>query len=382
MTLTNDQIIKFFDCYIPVTTCNFRCHYCYITQNKWWADKLPKFKYSPQHIAKALAKERVGGTCLINLCGGGETLLPPQMTEIVRCLLQEGHYVMIVTNGTVSKRIDEILALDESLLKRLFFKLSFQYLELKRNKLMDAFFNNVNKIKASPASFTVELTVVDELVPYIPDIKQICQQKLGTLCHLTIARDETQPSIPRLSKYSEEDFREIWKDFNSAMFDFKLPLFEQKRTEFCYAGHWSYCINFGTGDISPCYGCKSFQNIFEDVNAPIKSHPVGCSCPNPHCWNNHAFLCLGDIVDFPAPRYATIRDRICKDGSHWLKPEFQNIFSQRLDENNIHFNAEEKQKILKASNKKPLKYYKYKILSYLPIPKIQKKYRNKLRKWK
>ena len=57
--IMNDKIVKFLDCYIPVTTCNFRCHYCYITQHKKWADKLPTFKYSPEHIAKALSKDRM-----------------------------------------------------------------------------------------------------------------------------------------------------------------------------------------------------------------------------------------------------------------------------------------------------------------------------------
>ena len=318
----SDKIVKFLECYIPVKTCNFRCHYCYITQNKWWSEKLPKFKYSPEHIAHALSKKRMGGTCLVNMCAGGETLLPSEIVDITRCLLEEGHYVMIVTNGTISKRFDEILSLDNDLLKHLFFKFSFQYLELKRTGLMEQFFQNVQKVKDSPASFTVELTTCDELVPHIPDIKNVCMENLGALCHLSIARDETKPTIPRLSKYTEKQARKIWGDFDCAMFNFKLPLFEKKRTEFCYAGMWSYCIDFGTGDMNPCYRCGAVQNIFEDVDTPIKQCPIGKKCPNPHCWNNHSFLGLGDIPGFPAPRYAEIRDRICSDGSHWLNQSF------------------------------------------------------------
>ncbi|MBR1605191.1 MAG: polysaccharide pyruvyl transferase family protein [Alphaproteobacteria bacterium] len=376
----NDKIVKFLDCYVPVKTCNFKCHYCYITQNKWWGEKLPEFKYSPEYIARALSKKRLGGVSLINLCGGGETLLPPEITDIARCLLQEGHYVMIVTNTTVSKRFDEILALDKELLKRLFFKCSFQYLELKRTNLMEQFFSNIRKIKESPASFTVELTVVDELIPHIPDIKEVCMKELGALCHLTIARDETKPGIPRLSDYSCEEARKIWGDFKSPMFDFKLPLFEKKRTEFCYAGHWSYCVNLGTGDVAQCYGCGKIQNIFEDLTTPLESHPIGCHCPNPHCWNNHAFLSFGDIVGFDAPTFAQIRDRVCLDGTHWLKPEFQDIFSQRLDENNPHFSKREIGKIEKG-NKSSLKYYKYKILSKITFGKKRNKYKSKLKKW-
>jgi hypothetical protein len=275
------------------------------------------------------------------MCAGGETMLPPQIVDITRCLLEAGHYVMIVTNGTVSKRFDEILSLDSELLKRLFFKFSFQYLELKRTNLFDTFFGNVRKVKNSPASFTVEMTTVDELVPHIDDIKEICMRELGALCHLSIARDESKPTIPRLSKYTESQARKIWGDFDSAMFKFKLPLFEKKRTEFCYAGLWSYCIDFGTGDVNPCYRCEKTQNIFENLDTPLKPCPIGNHCPNPHCWNNHSFLGLGDIPGFVAPRYAEIRDRICTDGSHWLKPEFQNIFNQRLDENNKHLSEKD-----------------------------------------
>ena len=55
-------------------------------------------------MRKALSKERLGGICLINFCGGGETLLPPEIVKYIRVLLEEGHYIMIVTNATVSKR--------------------------------------------------------------------------------------------------------------------------------------------------------------------------------------------------------------------------------------------------------------------------------------
>ncbi len=106
--MEKDKIKRFIDCYVPVTTCNLRCHYCYITQQRKFDAKLPEFKYSAEHVAKALSKERLGGACCINFCGGGETLLPPEMIGIIRKLLEEGHYVMVVTNGTMSKRFDEI----------------------------------------------------------------------------------------------------------------------------------------------------------------------------------------------------------------------------------------------------------------------------------
>ena len=99
---------RFIDVWVPVTTCTLRCHYCYITHHRLFDSKLPKFKYSPETFRKGLSKERLGGVCMFNLCGGGETLLPPEMPKYIRALLEEGHYVMVVTNATVDKAFNEM----------------------------------------------------------------------------------------------------------------------------------------------------------------------------------------------------------------------------------------------------------------------------------
>ena len=56
-----EKIKKFIDCFIPITKCNFRCPYCYITQNNAWEAHIPEFKYSAKEIRHALSKERWGG---------------------------------------------------------------------------------------------------------------------------------------------------------------------------------------------------------------------------------------------------------------------------------------------------------------------------------
>ena len=70
------MIKRFIDCYIPVTQCNLKCHYCYISQLDAFQKKPADFRYSPEHIGKALSMERMQGPCVFNLCGGGETLIP------------------------------------------------------------------------------------------------------------------------------------------------------------------------------------------------------------------------------------------------------------------------------------------------------------------
>ena len=120
-----DKIKRYIDIYIPTETCNLRCHYCYIAQLKKFNSKIAKFSHSPEEMRKALSKKRLGGVCLINFCAGGETLFSAEVLPVVRELLLEGHYVMIVSNGTISKRFDEIAELPEDLRSHLFIKFSY-----------------------------------------------------------------------------------------------------------------------------------------------------------------------------------------------------------------------------------------------------------------
>ena len=96
--------------YGATTKCNLKCSYCYIIQEGRRTEKSAELKYSPEHIGKALSKKRLGGTCYISICGAGETLIPKEVPDIVKQILKQGHYVNITTNGTISDRIDEIVA--------------------------------------------------------------------------------------------------------------------------------------------------------------------------------------------------------------------------------------------------------------------------------
>jgi wyosine [tRNA(Phe)-imidazoG37] synthetase (radical SAM superfamily) len=127
-----NRIKRFIDAFVPVTTCNMSCPYCYVTQMNLSRKEIPEFEYSPEYMAKCLSKRRLGGSCAINLCGHGETLLPKELTGIIDSLLGEGHFIFVVTNGTVNKRFDEIIKLSPRRLKRLFIKFSLHYLELLR----------------------------------------------------------------------------------------------------------------------------------------------------------------------------------------------------------------------------------------------------------
>lgn len=126
-------------CDFPNNRCNLKCEYCYITQIPDWGRIQEKGKYSVEHIAKCLSAERLGGPCLINMTGTGETMLEKDIVKLCQLLLEQGHYIEFVTNLTMTKVVEQFLKLPASLQKHMEFKISFHYNELKRLHLLDNF---------------------------------------------------------------------------------------------------------------------------------------------------------------------------------------------------------------------------------------------------
>ncbi|MGI5841387.1 MAG: radical SAM protein [Patescibacteria group bacterium] len=327
---------RFIDILVPSSACNLCCHYCYVPQETKQGNA-SVFEYEPKHIRKALSKRRLGGVCHFNVCGLGETLIPEIIVDITREILKEGHFVMIVTNGTLTERFHQFTKFPVELKHRLGFKFSFHYLELVKRGMLDKFFDNIDLVKKAGMSFSVEITPSDELEPYIKEIKGICRKRVGALPHLTIPRDMKVSEIILLSKHSMDKFMKKWEGFDSEMLRFKLTTWGVKRREYCYAGVWSGLLNIGNGVLTACYCSKITQNIFRDLSKPIKFVAIGKGCKMPHCYNSHAFLTLGNIPEIKGV-YANIRNRKNEiDGSEWLRPEMKEFLSHRLENYNKKF---------------------------------------------
>lgn len=318
---------------IPNQICNLKCEYCYISQVEAWDEPI-SFKYSPDYIAKCLSQKRLGGTSLINLTGNGETMLQPDIVPLIEALLREGHYVEVVTNGTITKHINQVLELPKTLLCRLFLKISFHYKELVRLNMLDRFFENVRNIHNAGASFTLELMAYDGIENDIETIKAVCFEKIGAVCHTTIGRNDKRKDKALLSAHTNDEFREIWSSFDSPMTQFKLDMIGVKRKEFCYAGAWSLFVNMYTGEAQPCYWQPYNQNIFKDPSKPIKFIPVGHTCTQPYCTNAHAHLCWGVIPQLNTPNYSEMRNRVMDNGDEWLTEECKVFFDSKLYEAN------------------------------------------------
>ncbi|MGN0351070.1 MAG: radical SAM protein [Roseburia sp.] len=319
---------------VPIKNCNLKCEYCYISALNEVKKGPAIFKYSPEHVGRCLSQERLGGPCIINLTGGGETLIPKEMPQFIYHLLKQGHYLEVVTNGTITERFEEIATFPKEYLNRLEFKFSFHYKELKKKNWLERYFDNVKLMSSLGCSYTIELMPYDEIAQDIDDIISICEKEVGAACQITVGRNDLTGSKELLTNMSRDDYEKTWKIFDSNMFKFKLDIFGKKIKEFCYAGAWSLYIDLGTGAAKPCYGQLSNQNVFEDIDRPIVFEPVGTHCRQPYCYNGHAFLTMGMVPSIEAPCYADIRNRVTKTGDSWLKPEVKEAFSCKLYNSN------------------------------------------------
>lgn len=327
---------------IPNNKCNLKCDYCYISQLPDWTRISSEFKYDVEYIAKCLSPERLGGFCLINFTGEGETMIQEGLVELSRLLLEQGHFLELVTNLTITKVVDQFMGLPRELLEQVEFKVSFHYRELIKRKLIDTFFSNLDKIQKSSCSFTLELMPYDELVSDINDIIKICKEKVGAKCHVTVGRADYLPSRTVLTKMPREEYVKTWSSFESPMFKFKMDLVDVKRKEFCYAGAWTLNVNMYTGETCQCYSQPYRQNIFEAPSKPINFIAVGCHCAEPFCFNGHAHISLGVIPEIEAPTYLDIRNRIREDGSEWFSEKGKEFFNTKLLETNRQYTILEK----------------------------------------
>lgn len=330
-------------CYIPTNKCNLKCEYCIVSQVDGWNDQREKaFSYSVEHMIKALSKERLMGECYINLTAQGETLLYSDIVALTKGLLEEGHFVEIVTNGMITKRIDEILSFPEKLLRRLFFKISYHYNQLKNANFRDRYWENVKRIQNSPCSFTIELMPHDEISGEIDDIIKDCKEHVGAVCHATVGRNDKKHSKDLLTVENRENYVKTWAQLDSTMFELKMDLFGVKRKEFCYAGEWSLLVDLSTGETAQCYGRMNTQNIFKDINKPIVFRPVGHSCTCSFCFNGHAHVAWGIIPELNSPQYYEVRNRLCDDGTNWVKNDCAELFHQKFADNSKQYNGLQK----------------------------------------
>lgn len=334
-----NKIVAFVEVLIPITQCNLKCHYCYVMQRHNRTNAKPILPEAGK-IREALRKERFGGRLYVSLCGAGETTLTPDLMNIVLELLKEGHFVNVTTNGTVTKffkQFEEYAKQYPELMNRLNFSFSLHYLEMQRTKSYEKFWKNIETVKYGGASFVVQINLCDEYEEYLDVIKSDCLQHVGAMPQVAATRDEVgkkNKGVSLYTKHDREEYIKVGKMMESPLFDYTMKNFMVKRKEFCYAGRLSYVLNLSTGILKPCYCSFDYQNIYKDLNSPIKLYPVGHYCQSPFCMNSSHFISLGVIPELKnGPTYAELRNRTTIDGGKWYQKEFEEMASQKICDN-------------------------------------------------
>jgi len=340
-----DKIKKFISAQMPVDICNLNCSYCYVKnyspdlKNKRHS---AKFTYDINLLRKAMSYERLGGACLINIVGDGETVIPEEILQITRILLESGHYVFITTNGTQTLRQKQFAEFPPELKRRLGFKFSYHYKELVRTGLLDTYYANLNMMRKCGCSVNIELVPGDDLIELIDDIKESIYNAVGSLCHVTLPRVGASSDKGLLSDFSLDDFVDKWSSFGSAQLQYKKTIQGVKVKEFCYAGAWSYILDLSNGNIKQCHKSNYNSNIFKNMEKPLPKFAIGNNCREAYCWCGHIYLPLGVVPELNAPTYDAMRNKVCNDGSEWLWPEMKQFMHQKLYDNNRKYSKLEK----------------------------------------
>ena len=349
---------RFLECLIPITSCNLKCDYCYIIQEGRRKNEKANFEYSPEHIGKSLNVSRLGGVSLISITGSGETLIPKELPQITKEILKQGHFVNITTNGTLTKRFDEVLSCTEGFHNRLHFSFSFHYIELDKLGLIDVFFANIKKVKDAGCSILLQINLVDEYIPYWEEIKRLSLYHVGALPQVALTRDESNNTYKVMTSLPEKEYLKIGKEMKSPLFEFTYNNFMVKRKEYCYAGLWSGKLNLCTGELSACYGNGLIQNIFKNPLRAIKFEPIGKHCKFKYCINSSHFLSQGNIPELlPILSYGELRNR---EEANWYSEEMKKFLYKYFEDFNPLLSKREKI------------YYNYRYYLTL-IKKIEKK---------
>lgn len=282
------KIQRYINGLVATNECNLDCNYCYLKlQNYGLEQKTCEHKYDIAYIKRAMSVER-WGICYISLCGKGETLIDKWVVDLACALLEAGHYINIINNGTMTQNLKYMReSFSHEQAERTMLTFSFHYTEMKRKNILEEYLNNVKTMKENGFTVYIHLTLADEYIPYLNEIKELCIEKTGIVPQLGIVRDESDRTKEEvLTKESMERYFKLAEPFHSPYFELSRRLYEdQCVTKYCYAGELGVLLDFSTGYMKQCLCNNVGYNVFEHIDRPVSFSRVGLGCEAPWCYN-------------------------------------------------------------------------------------------------
>lgn len=349
----NNHVTRAITVYVDGNKCNLNCSYCYISNSRYdgCTEKI-NLIYDLHTMIEAFSVERLGGIADIVVIGSAETLLIEPIVPFIHGLLEYGHIVTVVTNATLTKRIVELVNIKEYR-KNLIIKASLHYLELKKRNLLSTYFDNIKYIVESGVSCYPFVTICEEYLPYIEEISEYCFNYLGVKpqcspCLEVINSDSTLYHSEFKPEITDELVKRIEKSFDTRIFNEIVKNRKMNPQEhFCYAGLWSFGVDFVTGNMYKCHNVPIDKNFYEDKTLEL-TEPIACSCGIESCCLQYNFFAEGLIPDYNSGML--LGDMIYTEG--FVSKYIRDMLNVRFDEIYSSLSSvEEGQYILSNKNK-------------------------------
>lgn len=286
--------------------CNLDCSYCYLKM-KGIRNIGKSFPYGVEHIAKAMSADR-WGICYISLTGDGETLLSEEVVDLAYHLLNEGHYLNIINNGTQTQNLEYMCRLlDEDCISRVMLTFSLHYRELQKRGLLEQFFSNIRMMRDRGFTVYIHMVLCDDYYRDCEEIRKFCITETGICPQIGMIRNESdKDNERRVSGYTQEEYYKMADSFHSPYFEMQKFLYEENCSkEYCYAGRLGALLNFTTGVMRQCVANDRPVQVFDDIEKEIDFEEVGFHCNSPWCYCS-TFQIFGMIANKDYPTYSMI----------------------------------------------------------------------------